>query len=368
MTQEFNLAFTNLPKISQADCVRWVGIDPPEQKFTVAGLVPEGMTTLLVGHGGSGKSILIQLALSCCPIGKPFLGRNVLGGDTAGVFAEDPEAVLHIRQKRINDALGIDMEPLAGRLYIQSYAGMPALLWQDEAPTEFLSDLERELGRIDELRLCVLDNVALLFGGNESDRIEVTAFVNALNGMADRLQIGLILTTHASKSQDGSALRAASGSTAWINACRSVLELKQAEGGDPPSLTLIKANHAVTGDKIELEWRDGVLMSAQMDTPTVANIKRANAENMFLELIDRLTTQGREVSPKSNAISYAPKVMVRMPDRDNLKRRDLEIAMEDLFARGKIVVEQYGPPSRQKTRIIRANHEKQGLPSGGVSH
>ena len=55
-----------LPDISQASAgVKWLGKEPAPLAFAIADFCPSGMTTLLVGAGGSGKSILMQSAITC---------------------------------------------------------------------------------------------------------------------------------------------------------------------------------------------------------------------------------------------------------------------------------------------------------------
>jgi RecA-family ATPase len=133
--------------------------------------------------------------------GFTFLGKVAVTGKAAGVFAEDPESVLHVRQPRINEFLDIDYDRIAGRYFPQSYFGQPAQLWRGGVPTDFLTELESQLRRIRALRLLTLDNAAVLFAGDENSRSEVTEFISALNGLANRLSIGIILSAHASKSQ-----------------------------------------------------------------------------------------------------------------------------------------------------------------------
>jgi RecA-family ATPase len=203
------------------------------------------MVTLLTSQGGAGKTLLLQMAGAIVAAGgMTFLGKVAVTGKAAGVFAEDPEPVLHVRQPRINEFLGIDYDRIAGRYFPQSYFGLSAQLWRKGEPTPFFGELEDQLSRIEALRLATLDNAAVLFAGDENSRSEVTEFMSLLNGLADRLSIGIILSAHASKSHDGTPLRVSSGSTAWVNACRSVLELKAAEGEQGPSLVVVKANLA----------------------------------------------------------------------------------------------------------------------------
>ena len=71
------------------------------------------MCALVAGDGGAGKSILMQIAATCVANGKPFVGKTVEKGPALYVTAEDPEEVVHIRQERINNALGLSMEEAA---------------------------------------------------------------------------------------------------------------------------------------------------------------------------------------------------------------------------------------------------------------
>jgi RecA-family ATPase len=213
----------SLPPIDQADVARWTDEEPRDIVFTIADLVPQGMVTLLTIQGGAGKTLLLQMAgVIVAAGGMTFLGKVAVTGKAAGVFAEDSETVLHVRQPRINEFLGIDYDRIAGRYFPQSYFGLSAQLWRKGESTPFLGELEDQLSRIEALRLTTLDNAAVLFAGDENSRSEVTEFTSLLNGLANRLGIGINLSAHASKSQDGTALRVTSGSTAWVNACRSV--------------------------------------------------------------------------------------------------------------------------------------------------
>lgn len=317
-----------MPDISTADSSRWMGREPEPLKFTIAGLVPEGMTTLLVGEGGAGKTLLMQTAMTAIPTGQPFLRKETASGATAGVFAEDPEAVLHLRQQRINQSLGVDMEALVGRAFVQSYVGYVPYLWRDGAPAPFMAQLEAQLGQIPELRLLVIDNAALVYADDENGRVPVTGFINALNGIAHRLTIGIILSTHVSKSKDGSSLRAASGSTAWINACRSVLKLETG-ADDTATLTLIKANHTKPGATIDLEWRNGVLVArAEPDTLD----KRARSRRLAVKIFDLIEQGWEDGVPYGTAPQtghrYLPSAVARQSE---FKVREVEQAMVALI-------------------------------------
>ena len=348
-----------LPAIDLADVNRWQGRDPPDIVFTIADLAPQGMVTLLTSQGGAGKTLVLQMAGTVVAAGgMTFLGKAVVTGRAAGVFAEDPEAVLHVRQPRINSYLGIDYDRIAGRYFPGSYFGLSAQLWRNGDLTPFFAELETQLRRIEGLRFLSLDNAAVLFTGDENSRGEVTAFIGALNGLADRLGISIVLSAHASKSQDGSPLRVTSGSTAWVNACRSVLELRtgdhpSADDKQAPSLVVVKANHAPTGTTIPLEWRDKLLIPALPQGGIIGAIERRSAERVFLELLAAAAEAGRNVSDSKHAGNYAPKVFAVSPNAERYTAKDFAAAMERLFANRRIRMEPYGRKSDERKRIVR---------------
>lgn len=93
--------------------------------------------------------------------------------------------------------------------------------------------MEDQLSRIKALRLATLDNATVLFAGDENSRSEVTEFISLLNGLADRLGIGIILSAHASKSQSR---------VLWVNSMKqlhSFLRSTVSKTGNVPSSNLI---------------------------------------------------------------------------------------------------------------------------------
>jgi hypothetical protein len=342
------------PSVLDGDCARWLGKEPEDVPFTIAGLVPRGMTTLLVGHGGAGKSMLAQTAMTCIPTGTEFLGRITDSGAAAGMFAEDPDVVLHARQVRINRHLNVDMEALVGRSFPKSYAGVDACLWRAGKTTPVFDRLEADLRHVPDLRLVIIDNVALVYADNENDRIPVSGFVNALNGMASRLDAGLILCTHTSKSTEDSGNRLASGSTAWVNASRSVLVVKPDDTNpDRVTLRVAKANHARTGEKLELVWSDGVLrLKDAAPTGVFGAIHKRQVDSLFMEALTRATAAGITLNASANTSRYAPRYLVAGETMAGLTERDLVAAMRRLLDAGTIREVTEGPPSKPRSRLI----------------
>ena len=248
------------PKISECSTAQWLNKTAPPIEWVIDGLIPRRMVTLLPAEGGAGKTMLEHAACVAVAADRKLMGKTVSAGAAAGLFAEDSADVLHGRHERICREYTIDPATIAPNCFIASYFGHDAVLWRDGAPTQLLPELEADLTIIPGLMLLCIDNAALVYAGEENDRTEVTQFMAALNGLAYRLGIGIILSTHKSKSADGSALRAASGSTAWINAARHVLDLQPETTDQGPCVTVIKSNCTKPGEKIPLAWINGVLM------------------------------------------------------------------------------------------------------------
>jgi AAA domain len=343
----------SLPAIDLADVVRWRDREPSEIVFTIEGLIPQGMVTLLTSVGGAGKTLLQQMACTAVASGAlNFLGCSCVIGRSAGVFAEDPDTVLHLRQSRINTKLGVDYGRLAGRLFLQSYFGLSAQLWRDRRPTPFMGELERQLSSIEALRLLTLDNAALLYGGDENSRPEVTAFLAALNGMADRLDIGILLSAHASKSNDGTALRVTSGTTGWVNSSRSVLELQApTKEGESTYLKLVKANHAASGTTIALEWQDKLLSVPSSASGFDARIRRNRLDNLIFQRIAEAWDRGQPLSSSYQASSrYLPTIIA---SASGFKRDEVEKAMVDWIARGHLIMDEVPGQRRGGLRVAK---------------
>src|SRR5262245_33058712 len=86
---------------------------------------------------------------------------------------------------------------------------------------------------------------------------------------------------------------------------------------------------------------------------SLATAAETKADEMFLELLRRYSTQGRNVSEKPNAPTYAPAAFAKEADarRQNIRKPDFEAARRRLFASNKLPVENYGRPSRPASKL-----------------
>jgi len=169
----------------------------------------------------------------------------------------------------------------------------------------------------------VLDNAALLYQGNENSRPEVTAFIRALTGMAERVKIGILLTGHTSKTSDDTVSKAGSGTTAWIFAARSVLKLES--DGDEATLKLIKSNHVRPGLEIPLEWQGGVLVAKAPPDSLEERARKRQIDRLIFERVGQAWAAGWPLSASAQAGDrYLPKALAK---RGGFRAHEIRAAM-----------------------------------------
>ena len=104
----------------------------------------------------------------------------------------------------------------------------------------------------------------------------------------------------------------------------------------------MKANYGPKAGEIRLRWADGAYEEIAEEAGMLGSIKRGSAETAFLDCLDHLREEGREVNDRSRAGNYAPRAFEKRPEATGYDRRSLERAMERLFAQKTIRVETYG--------------------------
>ena len=354
-----------LPLLGLIDPLHWQDKPVPVRRWLVDGLVPYHNVTMLGGDGGMGKSLAALQLLTAAAVGRNWLGVPTEPVKCLGVFCEDDADELHRRMESVvahyDMAFG-DLE----HLNLLSRAGMENTMMEFEKYTEkgettpfFIQVMNHAIDF--GAQLVIIDSLHDVFAGNENSRPQARQFINGLREIATEIDGAVLLTAHPSLSGLGSG-SGMSGSTAWNNAVRSRLYLKRVNDDDDASpdrlLTTKKSNYGPAGQTIELTYRDGVFVPVEQPMGVWGAINRRTTETAFLAALDALGTQGRRVNASRNTGTYAPKVMVSMPETDGFKADDLDRAMNRLFSNGVIVMEEDGPQSRRRHFIVRA--ERQG--------
>lgn len=335
---------------------------PPARHFLAPGLIPGRNVTLLSGNGGDGKSLLALMLLVSVAAGASWLGMEIEHGGAVYLGAEDELDEVHRRLSAICKAGELELAEL-DRLQILPLAGQPALLAIESSGgalqptplwTAFAANVEQS-----RPALVVIDNAADVFGANEISRTHVRQFVSMLRGLAFRADCAIVLLSHPSVAgmSTGTGL---SGSTAWHNSVRSRLYLTRpvaTEGGivDPDARVLqaMKSNYGPMAAEIRLRWSDGRFVNETAEPVFKLDMAalEAKAESVFVDLLQRFTAEGRDVSAKPSR-SYAPTQFAAHPDARGSSKRSLEGAMNQLLKSDRVRVETTGSPSRQRSRLV----------------
>jgi RecA-family ATPase len=346
----------------------WSGVEPRPRLWVVPDRIPARNVTLLTGEGGVGKTLLMQQLSVATVIGRDWIGSMPEPGPVIFVTAEDDEDELHFRYHKIAQHYGVDFDQMSG-LHLKSLAGGDAVMAAVNhkgivQPTELFKQIERSALEI-RPRWIGIDTAADVFIVDERTRSEVRQCISLLRGLALAVDTAVVLLAHPSLTgiNSGSGL---SGSTAWNNSVRSRLYLKtpkkkdNEEEDDDESpvriLETMKANYSALAEPVRLVWKDGLLLNEAGPTPMTRVSQEANAQIVFLALIERHNRQDMPVSVNPTARNFAPTVFAGMPEAKPLattnkaRKRLLRCAMEHLMSKDRLYVGK-GPkgvaPSRQ---------------------
>jgi len=361
MTQESRVPPLG-PKIEIIDPIRWQDHAIPERQWLVPDMIPMHNVTMLSGDGGVGKSIVALQLMVACALGRRWLGKQTRPCKTFGLFCEDDEDELHRRLADIArhyDAELGDLEnlQLCSRVGLENSMMEWRSAWEAGETTWLHAEVMNHALQFGA-QVVVLDSLHDIFSGEENRRVQARQFVQSLREIAREIDGSVILTAHPSLTGRNTGT-GESGSTAWNNAVRSRLYLTESDDGTERILKTMKANYGPKGGEIRLRWSKGVYKEIAEETGMLGSIKRGNAETAFLDCLDNVRSEGREVTDRSRAGNFGPRVFGERPEATGYDRKTLERAMERLFARKVLRVETYGDrPSRRFTRIIRVETTK----------
>jgi RecA-family ATPase len=351
---------TELPLIN---VVAWEGQPVPPRDWAVRDRIARRNVTLLSGEGGVGKSILIlQLAVAHV-LGTDWFGKLPEPGPVLYLNAEDDARELHYRLAAIVAHLGTTFANLKG-LHLVPLAGDDALLGAPDRagiirPTPLFEALRKLALKIKPI-LIALDTAADMYGGNENDRSQVRQFIGLLRGLAIAANAGALLASHPSLSGINSD-SGLSGSTGWHNSVRSRLYFKTAKASegdkanpDLRELEVRKNNYGPSGEVIRMRWQNGVFVPVSQPSSLERMAAEREVEGLFCDLLERLDRQGQHVSSHPNAPgNYAPAVFAKRRDVNGTGKAAFESAMQRLLDAGTIRIETFGPPSKQRSRLVR---------------
>jgi len=322
--------------------------------------------TGLGGDGGMGKTqIALQLAVRAATESQDWLGSELKEvGPVTFFTAEEPESEIHFRLDQIRAHHQLKWSDLA------NLHPVCPITHKDIDP--ILAGLVKSTGKVvatktfDWLREMVLDTRSKLicieaasdvFDVDEIVRSHAKACIRLLQGLAIEADAAVLLLYHPSLSGMISG-RGTSGSTQWNNTMRSRLFFQSVPGAKdddptdrPKVLEVMKANRGPTGEKIILEWRNGLFVSLHGVTTVERAAREQEVDNAFLTALRRLSAQKQNVSPGKTSTSSAAKMMKGSVETKTISKDELVVAQQRLLDARKIKIEPYGPPSKDRTRL-----------------
>jgi RecA-family ATPase len=345
------------------DAGNWEGQNTEPRQWIVHDRIPRGEPGILSGDGGTGKTKLaLQLGVAVAAELPDWIGGVV---ETHGpILIFSAEEKLKEMHRRMTDVLGHRRLPFSkfkGQFHFVCDPEDPVLGQVDRngvvKPTASLLRLEKSVAMLKPV-LVIVENAADVFAGNENDRFSVTRFVRCLLGSLTKpSDATVMLLQHPSVTglSDGTGR---AGSTAWNNAGRWRNHFTTIKSRDQDDTDLglrqyevIKNNYGPTGEKVQVRWERGVFVPVS-SIPTAATMAaEAAVDEVFLKCLDIKTAQGISVGP-STGKNYAPAVFEKMPEGRRYKKA-FAPAMERLLSAGRIIGKKEGPPSKQRTILIR---------------
>ncbi len=308
---------------------------------------------MLSGNGGLGKTLLAAQLQVAGALALPWLGVQMEPITSLGVYCEDDTPELHRRFSDISTHYGCTFDQLSN-VHLTSRVGEDNLLvtfdQHDVATaTPLYHEIAEHAADIDA-QLVVLDSLHDLFGGNEIMRTHARQFIGLMRRLALRLNGAVLLCAHPSLAGINSGT-GTSGSTAWNNAVRSRLYLTKPddEGADHGAriLKTMKANYGPLGSDIELTWQRGVFVRNAPSSDAYGQTAQ-----VFVECLDKVIAEGRYASPAKASPNYAPRMFLRLPQAKGVTKKNLELAMDQLFAQGKIRVTDHRKGNRHLVEAI----------------
>jgi RecA-family ATPase len=350
------------------DMSNWDSEPVPQREWAILNRVPLKQAGLFSGEGGTGKSI-IELTKDVAHVaGKEWLGSMPERGPAFYIGAEDDEKELHIRLAAIAKHHGVTFTELDnGGLKVLCLLGQDATLCAVNGKSGRIetTDLYRQLyeaaGDIKPKNISI-DTLSRAFAGNEIDRVQVYAFAMHMQALAMVAEGSVTVLSHPSLAgvSSGSGI---SGSTAWHGAFRFRQYLKSAksDGDEQPDndlrqLEFKKNQYGPTGETITLRYKGGLFLPVAGASPFEKLAAEQRAADTFLQMLAQFERQGRNVSDKPTANTYAPTMFAKESAAKNqgIRKRDLEDAMRRLFEANKLRVENYGRPSRPSSKLVAA--------------
>lgn len=250
--------------------------DPLPRDWVVDGLLLARKSAVLAGFGGVSKTQLaIQLAINVA-LGLPFAGKRAKQGHVLMLLGEEDrdEIVRRVSAVVRHEKMSLEqIDTIRTNLLGFPFVGQDMRITNKVGPALSESGLGDHIisaaGEAGNVRLIVLDHLALLHGGDFNAREDAALTMRVVNQIALQTGAAVLVLAHSPKSAAGADAPDANmvaGSTAFVDQARAGMILatmgeKQAKkfGFDHEtrlrhvSLTTVKNNYGPTGEVLWFE-------------------------------------------------------------------------------------------------------------------
>jgi hypothetical protein len=317
--------------------------------------------TLCAGAGGVGKSLLWQTIGTALATGKEFLGATTPPLKVVMWSCEDDQDEIWRRQLPICEHFGIGLDDLSSLTMVPRHGADNTLFELEFGKPTFTSNhlLLRE--QVNDLKadVLVLDNIGQVYGGQESDRHQVTKFVNGIHGLVIGRPFASVFIGHVARAQ-GSEF---SGSAAWENACRmrwymgtSLPDQKPDDDEQPVDTGVIylakrKANYSEK-DYRRLKFDKGLLVPEEFEGRRFDQSHQNDiAERVVLSAMPKLIAVGVLPTDGKTSGDYLPVQILAKGFAQGHQKKELTAAMNRLMGAGKLKRAEVGKYSNRSARF-----------------
>jgi RecA-family ATPase len=366
----------------------FVRFDPamlPAREWLYGGHYQSGIITATVGPGGGGKSSLNLVELIAICTGRDLLGEQPHVRCRAWYHnAEDSRNEIYRRIAAVCQHYALDQAELEGWLFVTSGIEMPikiatARMGSVAIDPRTAAAVIRTIAD-NEIGITSFDPLVATHRAVENVTGDMDQVVREFARIANATDCSIEIVHHTRKPAHGQeelSVVDSRGAGAIIDAVRSARVLNTMSKSDAEKANIDevdrrlhfridkgKANQspptAARWHKfvsVELPNGDDVGVATHWTYPgqgsPMAAEANKDADNVFLQLLVRLTMQGRKVSSSPGA-NYAPNVFSKEREAKAAKigKSALGDAMRRLFDEGRIQVEHDGAGSHRSSRIV----------------
>ena len=219
-------------------------------------------------------------------------------------------------------------------------------------PTPLFERLKQTAAKMKPV-LIALDTAADMFGGNENDRGQVRQFIGLLRGLAIDGQCGRAARLAPERRRHHDRQRPVRLDRLAQFGPRTRLYFKgpPSDGEANPDLRELIVKNRITGRAatVRVRWKDGVFVSLGAPSTIDRAAAEQKADEVFLSTAPALH-QARPARQQQARHELRPGRL--RGHSDGVSKHELTKAMQRLLDAGKIRVEEDGPPSHRRSRLV----------------